>query len=85
LLNLNALTKFLRLKTTEWENVEPCDYYLPDKNVSIDETKLFDHYQNLFEFVRKEHQSNAIYCKMMKYDRWANILQSAIPLNASAN
>ena len=25
LLNLNALTRFLRLQTTAWENVEPCD------------------------------------------------------------
>jgi len=25
LLNLNALARFLRLQTTEWENDEPCD------------------------------------------------------------
>jgi len=25
LLNLNALTRFLRLQTTEWENVESCE------------------------------------------------------------
>jgi len=25
LLNLNALTRFLRLQTTEWENVETCE------------------------------------------------------------
>jgi len=24
-----------------------------------------------FEFVQKEHQPNAIYCKMMKHERWA--------------
>jgi len=42
-----------------------------DGNVSIDEAKLFDQYQNLFEFVRKEHQPNVIYCKMMEHERWA--------------
>jgi len=25
LLNLNALTRFLYLQTTEWENLEPCE------------------------------------------------------------
>ena len=35
------------------------------------EAKLFDQYQNLFEFVQREHQPNAIYCKMMEHDRWA--------------
>jgi len=25
LLNLNALTRFLRLQTTNWENDEPCE------------------------------------------------------------
>ena len=67
---LNALTRFLRLQTTEWKNVEPCELYLLERNVSIDEAKLFDQYQNLFEFVQKEHQPNAIYCKMMEHDRW---------------
>jgi len=37
----------------------------------MDEAKLFDQYQNLFEFVRKEHQPNAIYCKMLEHERWA--------------
>jgi len=40
------------------------------RNVSIDEAKLFDQYQNLFEFVQKERQPNAIYCKMMEHERW---------------
>jgi len=31
------------------------------RNVFIDEAKLFDRNQNLFEFVQKEHQTNAIY------------------------
>jgi len=32
---------------------------------------VFDQYQNVFEFVQNEHQSNAIYCKMMEHERWA--------------
>jgi len=71
LLNFNALTRFLRLQTIEWENVESCEQYLLERNVSIDEGVLFDQYQNLFEFVRKEHQPNEIYCKMIKHERWA--------------
>jgi len=31
-----------------------------EKNVSIDEAKLSDQYQNLFKFVQKEHQPNAV-------------------------
>jgi len=45
--------------------------YLFEKNVSIAEAKLFYQYQNLFEFVQKEYQTNAIYCKMMEHERWA--------------
>jgi len=41
------------------------------QNVSVDEAKLFDQCQNLFEFVQKEHQPNTIYGKMMEHDRWA--------------
>jgi len=67
LLNLNALTGFLRLQTTEWENVEPCGQYILERNASVDEAKLFDQYQNLFEFVQKEYQPNAIYCKMVEH------------------
>ena len=44
------------------------------RNVSIDEAKLFDQYQNLFEFVQKEHQTNAIYCKMTNMKDGQNIL-----------
>jgi len=40
-----------------------------ERNVSIDEAKLFDQYQNLFEFGQKEHQPNAVYCKMMEHER----------------
>jgi len=42
-----------------------------ERNVSIDEAKLFDQYQNLFEFVQKEYQPNAISCKMMEHERSA--------------
>jgi len=40
-----------------------------ERNVSIDEAILFDQHQNLFEFVQKEHQPNAIYCRMMEHER----------------
>jgi len=46
--------------------------YLLERNVSVGESKLFDQYQNLFEFVQKEHQPNAICCKMMEHERYAN-------------
>jgi len=26
----------------------------------------------MFEFVQKEHQPNAIHCKMIEHERWAN-------------
>ena len=33
-------------------------------------SKQFDQNQNLFEFVQKKHQPNAIYCKMTEHERW---------------
>jgi len=59
------------LQTNEWENVEPCEQYLLEKNVSIDEAKLFDQYENLYEIVLKQHETNAIYCKMLHHETWA--------------
>jgi len=40
LLNLNTFTRFLRVQKTEWENDEPCEWYLLDRNVSINEAKV---------------------------------------------
>jgi len=40
LLNLNALTRFLRLQTTNWENDETCKKYLLEGNVSTDEAEV---------------------------------------------
>ena len=40
LLNSNALARFLRLQSAEWENDEPCEWYLIDRNVSIDEAEV---------------------------------------------
>jgi len=34
------------LQTIEWENVEPYEQHLLERNVSIDEAKLFDQYGN---------------------------------------
>jgi len=65
------MNRFLCLQTSEMENVEPCEQYLLERNVSIGEAKLFDQYQNLFEFVQKYRQPNAISCKMMKHERLA--------------
>ena len=67
----NALTRFLRLKATEWVIGEPYEQHLLERNVSIDEAKLFDQYPKLFEFVQKEPQPNGIYCRMMEHERWA--------------
>jgi len=69
LLNLNALTRLFRLLINEWENFERCEEYLLESNFSIDEAKLFDQYQNLFEFVQKDHQPNGIYCRMMEHEK----------------
>ena len=40
-------------------------------NVAIGEAKLCDQYQKLCKFVQKEHQTDAVYCKMMEHERWA--------------
>ena len=40
LLKLNALTRFIRLQTTNWKNDEPCEQYLLHRNVSIDEAEV---------------------------------------------
>jgi len=66
-LYFNVLTKFFCCKWKMLNHVNSICL----RNVSIDEAKLFDQYQNLFEFVQKEHQTNAIYCKMMEHERWA--------------
>ena len=38
-------------QTTKWENVEPYLEYLHQKNVSIDEAKLFDQCHSLCKFI----------------------------------
>ena len=59
-------------QTTKWENVESCLEYLRQKNVSIDETKLFDQYHSLCEFIETQLGTNALpYRKMMTHERWA--------------
>jgi len=68
--DLNALTRFLRLQTTEWKILNHVSSICLRETL-IDEAKLYDQYQNLFEFVRNEHQPNAIYYKMMEHERWA--------------
>ena len=59
-------------QTTKWENVEPCLGYLHQKNVSIDEAKLFDQYHSLCKFIETHLGTNALaYRKMMAHERWA--------------
>jgi len=41
LLNLNALTRFLRLQTTEWENDEPCEQNRLQKVFNRGAVRLF--------------------------------------------
>jgi len=52
LLNFNALTKRFCCNGKMLNYVNSTCL----RNVSIDEAKLFDQYQNFFEFVQKEHQ-----------------------------
>ena len=46
-----------------------------NRNVALHARSLgppwFNQCQNVFEFVQKEHQPNAIYCKMMEHEKWA--------------
>jgi len=39
-------------------------------------SKLFDQYQNVFEFAQKEHHPIAIYCKLMEHERWAKYFET---------
>ena len=71
LLNVNALTRFLRLQTTEWEMLNHVSSICLRETLLLMKLKQCDQYQNLFEFVQKEHQPNAIYYKMMEHLRWA--------------
>ena len=38
-------------QTTKWKNIELCLEYLHQKNVFIDEAKLFDQYHSLYKFI----------------------------------
>ena len=59
-------------QTTKWENVEPCLEYLHQKNIFIDEAKLFDQYHSLCKFIETQLGTNALpYHKMMMHERWA--------------
>ena len=67
----------LLLQITKWEHLEPCIEYLHQKNVGVDETKLFDQYQNLCKFVEKQLETNALlYRKMMVHERWTEYFKT---------
>jgi len=86
LTNLNALTRFLRSQTTEWENVEPCESYLLDRNVSIDEAtaNCLTNTKTCLISCRKNINQMQFVVKWWNMKDGQNILQLAIPLNASA-
>ena len=78
----------LLLQITKWEHLEPCIEYLHQKNVGVDEAKLFQQCQNLCKFVEKQLETNALlYRKMMAHERWTEYFKtcSLPPLNFSAN
>jgi len=58
---------------------------LLERNVSVDEAKLFDQYQTLCEFVQKSISQMQVIIKRWNMKDGQNILQFAIPLNALAN
>jgi len=68
LLNFNTLTKLVCCKQLNGKMLNHVNSICL-RNVSVDEAKLFDQYQNLFEFVRKEHQTYAVYGNMMEHER----------------
>ena len=67
----------LLLQITKWEHLEPCIEYLHQKNVGVDEAKLFKQYQNLCKFVEKQLETNALlYRKMMGHERWTEYFKT---------
>ena len=59
-------------QTTKREMLKPYLEYLHQKNVSIDEVKLFDQYHSLSKFIETLLGTNALpYRKMMAHERWA--------------
>ena len=67
----------LLLQIAKWEHLEPCIEYLHQKNVVVDEAKLFDQYQNLCKFVEKRLETNALlYRKMMAHEKWTEYFKT---------
>ena len=56
----------------EWDNVETCVWYLEEKNVDIDDAKLFDQYQNLCKFVKRWLETDEVaFSEMKAHEKWA--------------
>ena len=56
----------------EWDNVEPCVRYLAEKNVNVDDAKLFDQYQNLCKFVQRRLETDEIaFSEIKAHEKWA--------------
>ena len=55
----------------EWDNVETCVWYLAEKNVDIDDAKLFDQYQNLCKFVKRRLETDEVaFSEMKAHEKW---------------
>jgi len=85
LLNLNALTRFLRLQTTNWEKGETCEKYLLDRNVSIDEAAVncLTNTKTCSSSCKESINQMQFIVKCWNMIDEQNILQLPIPLNAS--
>ena len=67
----------LLLQIANWEHLEPCIECFHQKNVVVDEAKLFDQYQNLCKFVEKQLQTNALlYRIMMAHEKWTEYFKT---------
>ena len=85
LLNLNALTRFLPSQTINWEKDETCEQYLLDRNVSIDEAEVhcLTNTKTCSSSCKKSISQMQFTVKWWEMIYGQNILQLAIPLNAS--
>jgi hypothetical protein len=61
-----------------WDKVEPCVKYLADKNVVIDDSKLFDQFQNLCIFVENclLADKDQFWNKLLAHERWTKYFES---------
>ena len=63
---LECFDWMLLSQTAKWENAEPCLEYLHQKNVFIDETKLFDQYYSPAYTNSLRHSLEQMHCHVVK-------------------